>query len=311
MTTFLNRIIKVSYFLKPNLKNNTESFNRGDIESLIDHINSTPYIDVSNYKISMHRIIACKINCILEYSPQELADKCRFTSEIQNSEYKADLVLCIDEDLEIHAEELVFDAPVIYVKSRDNKKRKVACHGKNPVINFSKHVKCVIYGERLVLSTRNLEDVAFINVKSIDFERSNEFFRIEYICINTDYAENLTFNNQFIELIAYVNPDFGSIEVNEEFNITCMTSDIKLKLFFNEHKKEKEEIIRNYNFIRNYETVDEYLSASGKANISSQIRKCLNSEIINLPSIIDLIFSNSFRNTLFTKNEERRRSTLK
>lgn len=282
------REIKVLPFEKPLNIGTTFQMNEINKIRFIQELNITDFLDGTKFTERVYKKIETKLLSIRQdyekYPKIVFSSKVRITDKL-NSDY----ILCIDNDIKLAQEELILIAPIIIVLSEGDKKNYVEIEGNAPVVDFTEDIERVIKGEKLVISIKNsFKNIKFPDPTSKNFSSDWQFFRLESICVNGNWTEYASHNNKFIDLIVYLNPNFGRIKVKPEFKIKTITVDLRLKFYVNECMRTKNKIIEKFLSIRMCKDIKEYLEKCKKIDISNDIREALQDYVVKLPSIFQL-----------------------
>lgn len=281
--------IKISYFNEPIIGNTTCVFCNENINDIKANVERTDSILMKQFKCTMLNTIFEIIDKILkEPNPPSI----KFASVKEDFLSTSDVkYLIINNDIDIEGENLFIDCPNIIVKAYNNDNRTITLRGINPTITFSKNVSLILNKESLILSTSNKEsNIKFQKPSDKEFKKVNNYICLESICINNWMTQYLSHNNKFIDLIVYFNRNFGTINVDDKWNIEKIHCDIQMKLHINECMSTKNNIRKNLKSLRNFKNVSEYLEAMGKER-DQELIDFLEKYIINLPSIFE-IFTN-------------------
>lgn len=295
----------ISSFDKPVMDEMKLVFSEANRQDIIDNINNTGVINNEHIKFNLLSNIFLSIDRIKNNPPPYSIS---FLSEIRDDpamDYKN--ILVIDEDIDECREKLEISSPTIIVKALNSKRYVTIRYENNPTIKFLPSVKKVINSSSLVLTTARISNKNdFLDPKMIGFKESYNYLRLESICINTWWVDNHSLNNKYLELIVYFNLNFGTISIDDQWDIKKITSDIWMKLHINECMKTKDEIHQIYDSLRNSEDVRYYLAKSNKIDNNEEMVEFLEKYIINLPSIFEIFMKPScFKQISYIPSEVR------
>ena len=298
------RQIKVLPFEKPMSIGTTYQMNETNKVRFIEQLNNTTLLDCSNFMDRIYKKIETKLVSIRQeyerYSNIIFTSKKRISTKLES-----DYILCIDEDIQLDQENLELNAPTIIVLPKENRNLYLEIIGESPRVVFNERIRRVIKGDKLVVSTKGKSDmIEFPDPTSKNFSSNWQFFRLESICVNGGWTEYASHNNKFIDLIVYLNPNFGTVVVNPDFKIKTINIDIRLKLHINECMRTKKNIMENFLSIRMCKDIDEYLEKSRKTYIKDEIKEALQEYVIKLPSIFQLFIKSADLQFFFQKPSE-------
>ncbi|OMJ96154.1 hypothetical protein SteCoe_335 [Stentor coeruleus] len=298
-----NRTIKISSFDKNMYQDN--------INSIFNMMGTTPLCG-QNFKLSLKSKISelseksiynCKSSDMIFLSdlPSNL------NSYVEARTFESDKILIIDRDIDYRGEKLIINSPTVIIKVKEHESRLITLRGHQPTIIFSEKVNFVINGEKLILTISNeYDDEDFISPLSENFDERNDNIRLESICINDWWTENISLNNKFIDLIVYFKRNENRIQVDDKWNIKKVDCDIYMKLHINERSlRTKNNIVENFKSLRRYENLDQYLdSIKKKTELSYEYKIFLENYIARLPSIFQIFMSQSLFRKISSENSE-------
>ncbi|OMJ66181.1 hypothetical protein SteCoe_37071 [Stentor coeruleus] len=284
--------IGISSFDLPVMNEMEYIFSQENRQNIIDNINNTDVINNKHIKFNLLSNIFLSIDRIKNNPPYSIS----FLSEIRDDptmNFKN--ILVIDEDIDECIEKLEITSSTIIVKVLNSKRYVTIRYENNPTIKFLPSVKKVINSTSLVLTTARISNKnEFLDPNIIGFKESYNYVRLESICINSWFIENRTLNNKFLDLIVYFNLHFGTISIDEQWDIKKVTSDIWMKFYINECMKTKDEIQNTYCSLRNSEDVRYYLARMNKTENNEEMVEFLEKYIINMPSIFEIFMKPSY-----------------
>ena len=286
-------IMPICKFNKPELPDGVFSFHKQDRDSFLDTFRVCETLSCEEKGLKILQRLEKKLRKIKKSgnTNQGLV----FTS-LNYSPFISSNILVIDEDIYFAQKELVFKAEtIIVVPPSPNKLLYCDISDNDPKIIFDSQILRVINGKSLVLSTRNTQkDIQFPDPTDSEFNSNTRFFRLESICINSNWTEYASHNNKFIDMIVYLNPSFGKIEVDKKFLIKTLQIDLRVKFYLNECMRTKGNIQNTFLSIRNCKNIEEYLEKVGKQNIDNEIKAGLDEYVVRLPNIFQIFMKTEY-----------------
>lgn len=288
-----NGELKISSFDKPKKNGENFVFSKVNKQQIKNNLESTGYLNNNEIK---NNFLPKIFEYIDKVKNSGSYDKISFISEIiDNPTVQFKKILVIDQDIDLTRESLEIKSKIIIVKALDRKLSLTIRSSNNPTIIFSPDIKMVINGSSLILTTANTENKRdFLNPKDDDFNKSSNLIRLESFCINSFLTEYLSYNNKFIELIVYFNKDFGTIAVDDKWNIKKITCDIDMKLYINERMGTKDGIVNDFKSLRNFEDAASYLKEAKGVENNQSLVDFLENYIVNLPTIFEIFMKPSY-----------------
>jgi hypothetical protein len=279
--------MRVMSFSKPHSTDSNYSFQQQEKIDFQEELKNHEFLETETFFSSITQRVDLILNQ-LKHS-QIRSNNIVFTSEVRDNRFSSDLILCIDSNREINSNFLSFDAPFIYILPSENSKTvQIEVAGQEPLVEFSENVKKVIKGKSLHILIKPPNEKIDFPDPFKKFKKNTRFFRLESICVNGNWTEYASHNNKFIELIVYLNPEIGKVDIKPEFEVKVTNVDIRMKLLINECMKTKKNIMEKFISIRFCRDLDEYLLKCKKIDISEKIRKCLEDYLIKLPNIFQI-----------------------
>ncbi|OMJ96153.1 hypothetical protein SteCoe_334 [Stentor coeruleus] len=301
---------KISSFSKPVLHgNNRYMFSEENKQQIIRNIEATDFLWRWKFKFNMLPKIFDHVNLVLNSQEKhDIIFLSRVTTTNQaneNIKITSEDILIIDVDINLEGKTLEIDSPIIIVQTTGHEKRFINLEGSNPLIKFSERVKSVINDESLILMTSNISrNQEFLDPKTDEFNRSKKCIRLESICINGWWGENLSNNNIFIDLIVFFDRNYGSIEVDDKWKVKKVDCNINMKLYLNECMRTKNDVAEKYKSLRQCKDIETYLSETNKNTYNQDDISFLKQYIVNLPSIFQIFMKNSLFQQLLNNEKE-------
>ncbi|OMJ96145.1 hypothetical protein SteCoe_323 [Stentor coeruleus] len=306
----LDMLSKISSFDKPVLhENNKYMFSEENKQKIIKNIEATDFLWRWRFKFNILPKIYELANLVL--NSQENHDIIFLSKAITANQINENIIitskdiLIIDVDIKLEGKTLEIDSPTIIVQTGGSEKRFITLEGSNPIIKFTERVKSVINDESLVLMTSNISrNQEFLDPTTDEFDQSKKYIRLESICINGWWNENVSYSNTFIDLIVHFDRNYGSIKVDNKWKIKTVDCNINMKLHLNECMRTKNGVTKNFKSLRRYKDVKTYLKEMNKNTYNQEDISFFEKYIVNLPSIFQIFMKNSLFQQLLNNKKE-------
>lgn len=203
-------------------------------------------------------------------------------------------LLFIDSDLKFLSEKLTIESPYIMVRSGIDVKFIIT--GQSAVIEFCGSIRRFINSQNLWIirhKQRIGDQLSFPDEPKNDFLPTVGLVRVESIIVNSWIKENLSWNNQLLELFLKFNITHD-LPINNRFEVKQSTIELTGKLYVNEcFMNSKKESKKRYPSLKDFESTTEFLRTQA-INNDPKATFIFENIIGGVPSIFELIMSNKF-----------------
>jgi hypothetical protein len=214
---------------------------------------------------------------------------------------KSNEILCIDSNIVLEDEDLLFESPIIIILPPPDKFIISIEIKENSTCKFASSIKEIYNSKALVLFKYfPSQKLTFPNPCADNFSFNWKFFRLESICVNGFLTEKLSHNNKFLDLIVYINDCSQQLEFDSRFPVKIYVVDIRFKLFINECMRTKNNISEKFISVKGCENLEDYLKICKKPDLNDdEKRRNLEFIMMKLPiifqSLLKIISSKSIR----------------
>ena len=210
----------------------------------------------------------------------------------------ADKVLVMDEDTVLESEfihivtRIVLVLPSTPLPVNDFKSTITIIGSKCSRIIFDRAINAVINSERLCVQFKKIRPdygTVFPPADTEEFSQKCQNIRLESLLINHFWTEHASYNNRYLDLIVYWEPDFGKVYIDERWKIEKRNAIILGKFFINECMKTKSGIRKKFPSLKNFEYVTEYIEKCNIRNPPESLVQGLEKHVLSLPSIFEML----------------------
>ena len=211
----------------------------------------------------------------------------------------AEKLLIMDADTEFISENINISADAILVIAlttppvNKDMTTLTVIGSKASKITFDRRINEVINSKSLLVQVKKSKSIygtLFPPADNEEFSQNLKYIRMESILINSYATEYLSYNNRYLDLIVYWEPDYGKVIIDERWEIEKITTIVLAKFFTNECMRTKDQIREKFPSVKNFKNVGEYIEKCNVKHAPPLLVQGLEKLSLTIPTIFEIFF---------------------